>query len=200
MNLPLPSYYDDLALSLTEAFSLMSRGVADRHSAFHQPTIISTGVDGRPRARTVTLRAFDRSARTIRFHCDRRSEKLLEIAKDARMGVHIYSKQDKIQVRIDGTATVHHADAVADTAWAGSRVQSRQCYGIEPPQGQVLDQGGAYSLPEIEEQAVEIGRRNFCAVLISIQSLEWLYLAGKGHRRALFSWQDDTLTSRWLAP
>jgi len=48
-----------------DAFRLIARGVADRRSPFRTPTLATVGVDGRPRLRTVVLRAFDAAARRI---------------------------------------------------------------------------------------------------------------------------------------
>ena len=44
------------------------------------------------------------------------------------------------------------------------------------------------------------GEENFSVIDIMIDQLEWLYLHASGHRRALFSWQNDHLTATWLAP
>ena len=33
----------------------------------------------------------------------------------------------------------------------------------------------------------EIGYKNFCVVEVFIKSIEWLYLAARGHRRAYFT-------------
>ena len=52
-----------------------------------------------------------------------------------------------------------------------------------------------YSLEESE-----IGYKNFCVVEIFINSIEWLYLAAKGHRRAYFSLKNNSLDKKWLIP
>ena len=45
------------------------------------------------------------------------------------------------------------------------------------------------------------GYGNFAVVIVRLDSLEWLFLAGEGHRRARFGWvTDGGLTSTWLAP
>ena len=50
----------------------------------------------------------------------------------------------------------------------------------------------------IEES--EIGYKNFCIVENFIQSIEWLYLAAKGHRRALFNLKKDLVEKKWITP
>ena len=42
------------------------------------------------------------------------------------------------------------------------------------------------------------GFKNFTVIKCNIKSIEWLYLAAKGHRRAKFNL--DTKKSVWLVP
>ena len=62
----------------------------------HTPSVATLGLDGRPRIRTVVLRDFDEGAGTLRFHTDRRSEKVSELARDPRIGVHFYDEAAKV--------------------------------------------------------------------------------------------------------
>lgn len=195
-----PSHYDDLEGTLAEAWRLLARGVADRRSPFHHPVVASIGSDGAPQARTVILRGADAASRSLRFHTDARSRKISEITADGRVSLHFYDPGAKIQLRLAGLATVHRDDAVADAAWAGSRVFSRQCYGIAPGPGVPLPTGGAFTLPDVTDEATAPGRAAFTAVVIEVRSLEWLYLAAAGHRRATFDWTDGALAATWLTP
>jgi pyridoxine/pyridoxamine 5'-phosphate oxidase len=68
--------YDDLEGTLAYAWGLLERGVSDRHSPIHTPTVATIGGDGRPSIRTVVLRDCDLDARMLRFHTDRRAPKL----------------------------------------------------------------------------------------------------------------------------
>jgi hypothetical protein len=200
MSAGLPSYYDDLDGALAEAWRLVARGVADRRSPFHHPAAATIGRDGRPQVRTVILRGCDVAARTLRFHTDVRSEKARELAADARIGLHFYDPGAKIQLRMAGRATVHTDDAAADAAWAGSRLFSRQCYGVAPGPGSPMTTAGAFLLPEPTADGTMPGRVNFAAVVVHVDELEWLYLAAAGHRRARFAWGDDALRAMWLTP
>ena len=44
----------------------------------------------------------------------------------------------------------------------------------------------------------EKGYKNFTVIQCKIKSIEWLYLAAKGHRRAKFDLENDKNT--WLVP
>ena len=46
----------------------------------------------------------------------------------------------------------------------------------------------------------EIGYKNFCVIETYIKSIEWLYLAAKGHRRAYFNFNKNQLEKKWLIP
>jgi pyridoxamine 5'-phosphate oxidase len=150
--------------------------------------------------RTVILRGCDVAARILRFHTDVRSAKVAELRRDPRAAMHFYDPQAKIQVRAAGMATLHSADETADAAWAGSRIFSRQCYGVEPPPGAPLKTSREFSLPELTEAETSPGRANFVAILVEVASFEWLYLASEGHRRAHFAWRGDALSATWLSP
>jgi pyridoxamine 5'-phosphate oxidase len=200
MNESAPSYYNDLDETLAESWRLIARGVADRRSAFHHPTVATLAMDGRPRLRTVILRACDVSHRSLRFHTDVRSEKVSEIRRDPRASLHFYEPSSKIQLRLEGVATVNMDNDVADAAWAESRDFSRQAYGIMPGPGAEIPAGADFTLPEPSHEATAPGRVNFCAVTVKIKSLEWLYLASAGHRRALFRWDSSGAKGQWLTP
>jgi hypothetical protein len=194
----LPPFYDDLAGCLAEAWRRLEEGAAHQ-SGFHAPALATIGRDGAPRLRTVVLRGVDRAARTLRVHCDARSDKAAEIVADPRVALHAYDAAAKLQVRIEGVARLHGQDAVARAAWEASRPMSRVCYGAVPGPGTPMPAGGAYALPE-DEAAVERGFPEFRVVVLTAARLEILYLARQGHRRALFTWEGEAPAATWLAP
>jgi pyridoxamine 5'-phosphate oxidase len=194
-----PDWYDDLDGSLAEAWRLLVRGAADRRSGFHTPTVASLGRDGRPRARVVVLRGADPQGWMLRFHTDRRSEKFSELLADSRICLTGYDPGRKIQIRIEGRAILHTDDPVADAAWLGSREMSRACYDIQPGPGIALEKANAFSLPSERAETAD-GRQNFCAVIVQAETLEWLYLASAGHRRAMFWRNGPGIISTWLVP
>lgn len=195
---PEPVFFNDLDETLAEAWRLLARGVADRRSPMHHPTVATIGVDGRPRLRTVVLRGVDAAERRLRFHTDLRSEKVTELRVEPGIALHAYDPRAKIQLRVEGRATIHSDDAVAEAAWAASRPMSRVCYGTSPAPGRPLAEASAFTLPD--ETDTDGGRTNFAAVLITVTSIEWLYLAYGGHRRALFRFEPDGVERTWLVP
>ncbi len=201
---PVPDYYNSLEGSLAESWRLLARGAADRRHGFHHPTIATLGLDGRPRARTVILRAIDVTNRRIVFHTDRRAEKIPELAKDPRIAGHFYDEGAKLQLRLEGRAKLHLGDDYARTRWEASQTMSRVCYSIMPGPGIVIETGHDYAMSDgetISRADQEPDFTNFAAIEIIVEQLEWLYLASAGHRRAQFSWGDEgAIRQSWLVP
>jgi len=195
---PLPAFYDDLDASFAELWRLLADGVVHGRSGFHLVSL-ATLAAGRPRLRTVVLRAAEGEAGALRFHCDQRSDKAAELAADPACALTAYDAATKIQIRVEGVACLHTDDAVADAAWADSRPMSRVCYGTEPGPGTVLPTGDAYTLPGEAEAAIT-GRPSFCAVRVEAHHLDFLYLDRRGHRRAAWRRGEGGWQGAWLAP
>ncbi|MCJ2035707.1 pyridoxamine 5'-phosphate oxidase family protein [Methylobacterium sp. J-068] len=195
---PLPPFHDDLDAALAQVWRLLEEGPALRRNAFHMPALATVDADGQPQVRTVVLRAADRAAGTLRFHCDRRSAKAAEIAASGVAALHGYDSASKIQIRAAGPATLHTDDALAEAAWTGAMAMSRVCYGADPAPGAILPEGHAYTLPDAET-ALTLGRPNFCAAILRVARLEFLYLDRRGHRRAAWE-RADGWAGCWLVP
>ena len=193
------AFYDDLDGSLVEAWRLLEEGVTDRHSPCHTPSLGTLDAEGLPTVRTVVLRAVEQEARLLRFHTDLRSHKVAEITVQSRVALHAYHAGRKIQLRLTGQARVHHGDEAARDAWQASRSFSRLCYGVEPGPGAAIE--APWDWCQGEDGSVEAESfQNFGAVLVKVESLEWLYLAARGHRRALYDWRGGALRKSWLVP
>lgn len=180
---------------LAEAFRRLARGVADRHSPFHTPTLATIGTDGAPEARTLVLRGFAPAERELRLHTDARTAKTAALARDPRCQLHLYDPAAKLQLRLAGRASLHGEDALADAAWAGSRAASRMCYALgEAP-------GTPVPAPPPAPRDAELGRPMFRVIRLRFDRLEWLELAVAGHRRARFDWTASARPdATWLAP
>jgi len=190
---------DDLEAASAFGWALIARGVSDRKSAFHTPVVATCGLDGGPEVRTVVLRGADLGRWTVRFHTDRRSGKVAALTASPRIAMQFYCARSKVQLRLNGVATLHSDDAIAEIAWRNSRPMSRACY------AQIRAPGAVIAEPELgaasDAQGEEFGRANFVAVEVAVQRFEWLYLAFGGHRRAEFRRDDQgVVTGRWLAP
>lgn len=196
-----PLFYDDLDASYEESWRLLVRGKNDRRSAFHTPAIATIGADGVPQVRTVVLRGADQAQAQLRFHTDIRAGKVAEIGAEPKIGLHFYDKKSKIQLRVSGTAHCHTEGALKDHAWDGSKPMSRECYRVNHSPGSHVMAPDAWSIPQDPSDPDE-GKENFVAVMVTIETMEWLYLARGGHRRAKFFVAADGALAKatWLVP
>jgi hypothetical protein len=202
-----PAYYDDLGLSFEEAWNLVEAGSTDRHSPAHTPTVGTVDETGAPQVRIMILRDASRDARTLRFHTDLRSIKAAQVRNNGATSVLFYDMSAKLQIRMSGQTQLLPIGDVADTAWSNSTPFARRCYMAEAAPGLPIA-GPSSGLPEWiqgkkpDEAQLADYRQNFSTMLVEIQSVEWLYLANPGHRRARWQWQDaqKSWQGNWLVP
>jgi 3-hydroxyisobutyrate dehydrogenase len=171
-------------------------GVRDRRADFHTPTIATIDLNGAPSLRTIVLRACDADARQLRFHTDTRSNKIKEIETNPSGAMHLYDRDKKIQIRLQ--TRLSFADAATTTAaWDRTQAMSRECYQVTLPPGQQI---ATPQEAQFDPLTTQDGWDHFQPVIATIEKLEWLYLAAKGHRRALFDYSNGTVTRSWLIP
>lgn len=199
---PLPAFRDDLKLTLAECWRLLQEGAASRHSAFHVPTVATLDEQGLPELRTMVLRAAEPERRLLRFHTDRRSAKIAQVARSPSGAIHIYDKPSGIQLRLAASLSIEMEGDEVNAAWAASRSFSRICYRVTAAPGAEVEH------PEdvaFDHGAADEGRSQFCILLARIHRIEWLHLAHAGYRRAIFEVDDKDAgkpewKGRWLVP
>jgi pyridoxamine 5'-phosphate oxidase len=194
-----PSFLADLDAVLQHGFDLLTKAVRLRTASMHTPVVSTIALDGRPRARVVVLRAFDRERRQLRFHTDIRSDKFHELHADPRIAFSFYDAEEKIQLRIEGRATLHQNDESANAAWASSQPMSKLCYAVEPGPGHPIGARDDFSLPRDRAES-ETGRAHFAAVIVVIEELDFLWLGAAGNRRASYRFATDKIDARWVVP
>ncbi len=191
---PILSCYDDLAASCAYGWSMLERGVKDRKSPFHTPSVATICADGSPTIRTIVLRGCDTQARHLRFHTDTRSGKINELMANPQGAMHFYDAATKVQLRLRVKLETLSGPAY-DAAWQATRPMSRECYQVTQGPGSPIE---APQDVTFDAQATHDGADHFVPVRAQVETMEWLYLAARGHRRALFDFTQDTST--WLVP
>jgi pyridoxamine 5'-phosphate oxidase len=199
------AHLTDLDNIRTDIWTRWTRGGADRRSPFHTPVVASVNSHGAPEQRVMVLRKFDPVMATMRFHTDRRSSKVEQIRQSSVVNVLGYDAQAKVQIRASGMAAIHQQGATADAAWAATSVSGRRSYMAEATPGSTstkatsgLASAFEGTLPTLAES--EAARVNFAVLLVTINRLEWLYLAASGHRRAVFTRYGNSWAGHWLVP
>jgi 3-hydroxyisobutyrate dehydrogenase len=180
--------FETLAAVLADAAAHLTRAARDRKSPMHVP-VVGTG-DGD--LRMMVLRACDPEIGLLRFHTDARSAKTATIAANGLASVLAFDPEAKIQLRLRGAARIETSGPVADAAWAAASEYARRCYLAVGAPGSPAERPGSGLPAEVEgirpsEDQLLPARENFAVLLIEPLSLDWLYLAHDGHRRAQFA-------------
>jgi pyridoxamine 5'-phosphate oxidase len=198
-------FYNDLPLSFDKSWQILADGAAHRKGAAHAPVVATVDRLGNPSQRIMILRHADRQRRSLRFHTDSRSNKMMEIGLGARASVLVYDAAEKIQLRLGGIARTEIYGVTADSAWDSSTLFARRCYMAENAPGHDSEHPTS-GLPHWIEGKMPAhadiaeARQNFAIIGIKIDEVEWLYLANSGHRRARWNWSSDQWSGRWLIP
>ena len=199
-----PDYYNDLDKIYLKIWSLLSDGLADRNAQFHIPVFVC-GSKKEFDGRIIVLRGINNIKKTLWFHSDIRSKKIETLKNNSQASFLFYDKKEKIQIRAIGKTKIHYKNSFTDSSWKNTAHMSRQCYlgkrnpgssTNNPTSGLSEDiDNSKYSMSESE-----LGYNNFFVVVTFLTSIEWLYLASKGHRRAKFILLNDQVDKKWLIP
>jgi len=199
-----PDYYNNLDKVYSKIWDLLNLGLKNRNAPFHIPVFIcgnKNKIDGR----IVVLRGIDEKEKKIWFHSDIRSNKVKILKSNSEARLLFYDKIEKIQLRIGVNTKINFQNDITEKSWKKTAHMSRQCYlGKKAPGTTSFEASSGltenvdnlkYSLEESEN-----GYKNFCVIETFIKSIEWLYLAAKGHRRAYFTFKNNSFEKKWLIP
>ena len=197
-----PAYYEDFKEIKKKIWSMLDDAVTNRGSQFRIPVFIcgdQSDIDGR----IVVLRKSDQSKNLLQFHSDIRSDKIPKLKNNKKASMLFYDKEEKIQVRLKVECTINHDNEITKESWSKTGHISRKCYLVDNGPGTESPTPTSGLKPELDnfeftmEQSEE-GYKNFTVIQCKIKSMEWLYLAAKGHRRARF--EIDNNKEYWLVP
>ncbi len=197
-----PAYYEDLIEIQNKYWSMLNDAVTNRSSSFRIPVFICANeneIDGR----IVVLRKSDRKNNLLQFNTDLRSKKVEILRENKNASLVFYDKEEKIQLRVKVECEVNNQNVLTKESWSKTQHISRRCYLTDNPPGTASENPTSGMISKLEnfdytmEQSEE-GYKNFTVIKCKINSVEWLYLAAKGHRRAKFDLENNKNT--WLIP
>ena len=197
-----PAYYEDFIEIKKKIWLMLNDAVKNRASQFRIPTFIC-GNDNNFDGRIVVLRKSDQSNNLVQFHSDIRSDKIEILKKNPNASMLFYDKDEKIQVRLKVNCVINYKNEITKTSWDKTQHISRKCYLVDKGPGTVSDVPTSGLKPELDnfdytKEQSEEGYKNFTVIQCKIKSIEWLYLAAKGHRRARFDLENSK--DSWLVP
>ena len=196
------SYYEDFSEIEKKIWFLLTDAVKNRSSEFRTPVFIC-GNDKDLDGRVVVLRKADQQNNFIQYHSDIRSSKIEKIKKNPNCSILFYGKEEKIQLRVKAECVVNHDNEITKDSWEKTGHISRKCYLVTNGPGTESDKptsglDNKFDNFDFTKEESEAGYKNFCVIRCNIKSIEWLYLAAKGHRRALFDLKNNK--KNWLVP
>ena len=202
MSQEVVSYYEDFSEVEKKIWDLLTNAVTDRNSEFRTPVFIcgnNKDLDGR----VVVLRKADQQSGFVQYHSDIRSSKIKKIKTNSNCSILFYGKKEKIQLRLKAECKVHFDDKVTKESWEKTGHISRKCYLVTNGPGTESETptsglDNKFDNFDFSKEESEEGYKNFCVIRCKVKSIEWLYLAAKGHRRALFDLENKK--KNWLVP
>ena len=197
-----PAYYEDFKEIQNKYWSMLDEAVKNRNSPFRIPVFIC-GNQGETDGRIVVLRKSDRANNLLQFHTDYRSLKINILKKNSNASLIFYDKEEKIQLRVKIKCIINNQNPISEESWKKTQHISRRCYLTDDPPGTISINPTSGMISKLEDfdytlEQSEDGYKNFTVIKCKIRSIEWLYLAAKGHRRAKFDL--ETNKSEWLVP
>ena len=197
-----PAYYENLEEIQKKLWSMLDDAVVNRTSPFRIPVFICTDqndIDGR----IVVLRKSDKKNNILQFHTDFRSPKVNILKKNKNASLVFYDKEEKIQLRVKVISEINNKNSLTEESWKKTQHISRRCYLTDSGPGSVSENPTSGIISKLEDfdytmEQSEKGYENFTVIKCKIKSIEWLYLAAKGHRRAIFDFEKNK--NNWLVP
>ena len=197
-----PAYYENLEEIQNKYWSMLDDAVTNRVSPFRIPVFMcahQNEIDGR----IVVLRKSDKANNLLQFHTDFRSPKVDILKKNNKASLLFYDKEEKIQLRVKVNCEINNQNSTTEESWKKTQHISRRCYLTDNPPGTNSDDPTSGMISKLEDfdytmEQSEEGFKNFTVIKCNIQSIEWLYLAAKGHRRAKFDLKANK--NAWLVP
>ena len=187
-----------------QIWSTLESSTRDPSHPFRLAALGTNSLTG-PTVRTVVLRTVDSAHRQLVFFTDARSPKVAEIRQHPRVTWLFYHPGDRVQIRAEATAEIHHGDEIALRGWQQTPIVSRVNYCAANPPGtriaralDSLPRELRAMIPNAENTAH--GLENFAVVRSVVNRLDWLWLNPEEHRRAEFRWDGNVFQGNWITP
>ncbi len=168
----------------------LAEGTRSAKSPFHQAAIANVQV-GFADVRMVVVRNVLCDEKKIFFHTDRRSPKFQALQENPTLSWLFYSLEDRLQVRINAYAILHHQNEISEQVWKTCRTSSKLTYAYPQGPGTKIDTPSPFDLNQKDppEEMLLFAQNNFSVVETSAVLLDVLFLHHAGNRRAIFDYE-----------
>ena len=194
-------------LFLESIWEKLIKGTKSRKSAFHITNCSYITENNVPRSCYVVLRKVLPETRKVYFHSDIRHRKINCLRQNPNISLCIYSKEDKLQIRMSGKCSIQHQTQLTQTTWDQMQNLSKVCYaGDLTPGTKSNTMTNGYSKQRwpnrFEHVHTPEAYCNFAMIEVTLSEIETLYLSIDGHQRHLSEWNhtQEAWQHQWLTP
>lgn len=174
-----------------QVLDLLTRAAHDRNAGvLRWPVLATAQPGGGADARMLVLRRFDRAGRVLELHTDIRSPKCTQLERDPACTLVFFDPRSRVQLRVSGSAVLHHGDEPAAAALASVAPAALTDYAGPAPGAPFAEAGAPAGDPEA----------NFAVIRVTLLTADWLKLDGSGHERWRVEFQGDGVIAERLAP
>lgn len=187
MNSP---HHRHLAQFLNAAWSALAPQVVFDKRKAQVATLSTVGQGGAPAARSVVLRASDKSRASVDIFTDAATPKCAETANDPRAALTLWREDMQLQLRLSGTIEIIEGSE-AQAAWSNLPDQALPNYGVTPPPGSDIPTAVSYTRNPTEAR--------FAILRLTCFDMDVVSLADPIHTRAFYE-RRDGWRGVWRAP
>jgi pyridoxine/pyridoxamine 5'-phosphate oxidase len=192
--MPLLTLNDSLDTLQTKVWAELRKGAVQKKHPFHN-VVFSSINDNAPASRWVVLRKVTEDHRFLIF-TDARSEKVEQLRANPNATLLFYHNRKGVQVRVNGTVSLHHNDELTATYWPGVKGSP----GVKSYQTKAAPGTAIPSAAEGKMTDASLNDRHFMIIEVIPHTLEVLQLGREGHVRAQFEKDDDDWKGTFLVP
>ena len=196
-----PEHYNDLDLTLN--YIMTECSIATKHHKHELRQIyLATFGEKYPELRTLILRRQNLKEGRLVFHTDQRSKKFADLKKNSNACLLGYNHSKKYQVRFRGQVSLHFQDAISKVDWNHLSSSSQKSYLTRNKPGEaIISPSSEFEDSLSESEKSGLGFQRFVVCDFKVLQIEWLYLNPEGHRRALYTFDEESNWSgQWLQP
>lgn len=179
---------------LQSVLAELRKGAVQKKHAFHK-VVLSTISANQPASRWVVFRKLTAENHFLIF-TDARSEKVEELQKNPHATLLFYHQRQGVQVRVNGTAILHHQDDLTATYWPGVK-------GSHGAKSYQTTAAPCTAIPSAEAgntTDASLDDRHFMIIEVIPHTIEALQLGRESHIRVAFEKDGDQWKGTWLVP
>lgn len=170
-----------------EIWKTLVRATVDKKHPWRVVGFSTAGPNG-PQVRSVILRSVKPAERQLVFFTDSRSQKMVDIAHDARVALLFWNARSNTQLRVCGNALPEASELIVNSHWERIPEYARKDYATLSAPGTALDSASSGF-------DFSAARSNFVVLNVIVQQIELLQLDREGHVRLAFV---PSLNGDWI--